>query len=97
MSNLKADLDRGVRAERLLTDPFIDEAFKAVSQSIHDRWEVCPVRDMEGAHQLRLMLKLLGDVRAVFESAVADGKAAAAELERLDSRRVLSPREWQGR
>ncbi len=90
------DVDRGQRAARLLADPMLQEAFGLVAQAIHERWADCPLRDREGAHELRLMLKLLGDVRAVLESTVADGKVAVAELERLN-RRVLTPAQWSGR
>ncbi len=93
---LQKDVERGARANALLEDPLLKEAFQSVEQAIHEKWAECPLRDKEGAHGLRLMLKLLGDVRAVLESTVADGKVAAAELERLN-RRVLSPAQWSGR
>lgn len=93
---LEADLERGARAARILADDTFTGAFDTVKQTIHEMWEACPIRDKEGAHELRLMLKLLGDVRGVLEAAVEDGKAAKAELERLNSHRVLSPREWKG-
>jgi hypothetical protein len=46
-----------------------------------------------GAHELKLMLKLLSDVRANLEQAVMDGKLAAAELK--TQRRELSPAEFR--
>jgi hypothetical protein len=83
---LQSDLDRGQKAERLVKDPMLAEAFELVRQAIHDQWENAPIRDHDGAHELKLMLKLLGDVRANLEHAIADGKIAALELQRQNSR-----------
>lgn len=91
--SLGADLERAQRAERILNDPTFDEAFKLVSAAIHEQWESAPIRDKDGAHELKLMLKLLGDVRANLERAIADGKLAAHELQKYNSR-VLSPAEF---
>lgn len=90
---LKQELDRGAKAEKLLADELFIEAFDLVAKAIHERWESCPLRDREGAHELKLQLKLLNDVRANLEQAVADGKLAAAEL-RQQARRELSPAEF---
>ena len=60
----------------------LTEAFTLVAQAIHEAWEACPLRDTDGAHVLKLQLKLLGDVRANLEQAVTDGKLAAAEIDR---------------
>lgn len=94
--NLPEQIERGNHAKRLLQDPLLSEAFENVSQAIHEQWAACPLRDREGAHELRLMLKLLGDVKTVLEGALADGKVAAAELDRIN-RKVLSPAQWSGR
>ena len=91
--NLNAEVDRGAKAEKLLNDPILDEAFGLVRTAIIEKWEVTPLRDRDGAHELKLMLKLLGDVRANLEQAVADGKLAAAELKQ-QARRDQSPAEY---
>jgi hypothetical protein len=93
--SLQEDAERGARAQRLLSDPMIGEAFNTVERAIHDRWAESPLRDLEGQHELRLMLNLLRDVKAVFEVAVSDGKAAIEELNRLN-RKTISPRQWKG-
>lgn len=94
--SLQGDVERGHRAKQLLDEPLIADAFESVRKAIHERWEVTPLRDTQGAHELLLMLKLLGDVRTVFETAVDDGKMAAEELKRLN-RNVISPKEFFGR
>jgi hypothetical protein len=93
--SLQEDAERGARAQRLLSDPMISDAFATVERAIHDRWAESPLRDFEGQHELRLMLNLLRDVKAVFEVAVSDGKAAVEELNRKN-RKTISPRQWKG-
>jgi hypothetical protein len=91
--NLQAELDQAVRAEKLLNDDTLTQAFTDVRQAIIDKWEATPLRDKDGAHELKLMLKLLSDVRANLEQAVSNGKLAAEELKRIN-RRDLSPASW---
>jgi hypothetical protein len=91
--SLALDIDRAHKADKLLKDEMLTEAFGLVRQAIIDRWEATPLRDQEGAHELKLQLKLLSDVRANLEQAVNDGKLAAAELKTQS--RVLSPKEWK--
>ena len=74
-------IDRAIRAERLLNDEDLKQAFSDVKKAIHDQWEKAPLRDEQGAHELKLMLKLLSDVRANLVRAVADGKLEAVEQE----------------
>lgn len=91
--SLEVDVERGRKADRLLQDPMLNEAFDLVHQAIHERWEACPLRDRDGAHELRLQLKTLNDVRANLEQAIQDGKLAAAELKTQNE--PLSPAQWR--
>jgi hypothetical protein len=79
--SLDADLDRASRAKALLDNPTLQEAFALVAQAIHEAWEAAPVRDTEGQQILKLELKLLANVKAQLELAIADGKKAAFELD----------------
>jgi hypothetical protein len=94
--NLPDQVSRGAEAQALLQNPFVQQAFKAVADAIHEQWANAPIRDVEGAHELKLMLKLLTDVQTVFELAVHDGRMASEELKRLNSK-VLSPKQWMNR
>jgi hypothetical protein len=78
---IETDLDRAHRAKAILDNPTYQESFELVRQAILEQWEATPIRDKDGAHELKLMLKLLGDVRANLERAIADGTMAAHELE----------------
>lgn len=95
--SLIEETQRGARAARLIADEAFRDAFDAVRNGIIERWEACPVRDKEGAHELKLMLKLLGDVKSVLEATIEDGKIASQKLDELNGRRVLTPKEWTGR
>lgn len=74
------DIDRGNRAQALLDDETLQAAFANVREAILTQIEGCPIRDTEGAEKLRLMLKLLRDVKANLETAVSNGKIAEVEL-----------------
>jgi len=91
--NLEKDLERGARAERLLADPLLTEAFSLVEQAIHEAWAAVPIRDHEAAHELKLQMHLLRSVRGNLEQALSDGKLAAEEVRRLN--RPLSPAQWR--
>ena len=74
------DLAKASKAAQLLNDETLQEAFDNVRQAIFNKIEQTPLRDDEGLRQLRMMLKLLRDVRANLEHALRDGKLAAEEL-----------------
>lgn len=93
---LETQVERGRQAQRILDDPLVREAFNSVGQTIHELWAECPVRDREGQHELKLMLKLLGDLKGYFDLAISDGSTAADEIRaREQSKRAYSPAEWK--
>ena len=96
MSELSKAVERGNHAQRLINDPLLQEAFALVRQAIHEQWEQSPLRDVEGQVALRSMLNHLRDVQAILEVAIADGKQAVEELNRLN-RKVLTPKEFFNR
>lgn len=75
-------LDRAAKAERIVNDPVYSAAYDEVRAAIQDAWASAPIRDKEGQHELKLMLKALTDVRAVFERSITDGKIVADDLKR---------------
>lgn len=78
-------IDRGSRADRLLKDDEFQAAVKSVRELLIAEWERCPIRDKDGAHEIKLMLKLLNDLQAHIRSVVEDGKLARIEVDRLES------------
>jgi|688.fasta_scaffold117774_3 hypothetical protein len=72
---------RADAAKRLLEDALMAEAFASVRTAILQRIEDAPLRDRDGVHELKLMLKLLRDVRGNLETFIRDGKIAALHIE----------------
>ena len=80
-------IDRGSRAEKLLSDKDLDGAFSNVKLAIYSAIDAAPVRATQGIMQLKLMLKLLRDVRANLEEAVRSGKLERATIEQEEKQR----------
>lgn len=93
-ADIKA-MGRAAKADALLKNEMFNEGFVLVRSALLERLENWSIQDTDGAEKLRLMLKLLRDVRANVEQAVRDGKVSAFRLD--EERRTLSPREWTGR
>jgi hypothetical protein len=96
VNNPEADVTRGAKAQALLQNEIYQDAWKNVRNAIHEKWELSPVRDLEGQQQLHLMLKLLNDLQSVFELAVTDGKEARRRLDDLH-KPILTPKQWMNR
>ncbi len=81
MPNLHKELELGAKAKRLLDDEIYQTAFNGVRQAIHDKWAASPIRDVEGQNQLRLMLKLLGDLEANIVEIANTGTLSEIQIE----------------
>lgn len=78
--SLDNEIAQGNKAELILSD--IAPYFDMVEAAILDKWKTSPVADVEGQHELRLMIKLLADVKANLHTAVETGKLAKIQIER---------------
>jgi hypothetical protein len=78
---LREDLERGSRAERLLNDPFVKDAFALVEAHIIGKFREAPIRDEEGVVKAKQLLHSLTLFRGVFEDAIRNGKLAANALD----------------
>jgi hypothetical protein len=67
-------LERANNAKSLLNNQEFQRAFDGVRQALLERFEECPIRDKEAQHEIKLMLKLLVDVKANLQSVVDSGK-----------------------
>ncbi len=83
---LTQELDRGARAKEILENELYLEAWTSVEQALIQKWRDCPVRDKEGQHELKLMLKLLDDVKANLVHVLETGKFAESRLQELKRR-----------
>jgi hypothetical protein len=80
--SLETDVNRAQQAKHLLDNPIYQESFKAVREAIVTAWSNAPIRDVDGQHELKLMLKLLTDLENNILRVVNDGKIAQIEIER---------------
>lgn len=80
--NLELDVTRAQQAKHLLDNPIYQESIKSVREAIIKAWSDAPIRDVDGQHELKLMLKLLTDLENNILRAVNDGKLAQIEIER---------------
>lgn len=79
---LRKQLEAAGKAKTVLESEAFQNAYGAVRGAILDAWEQCPVRDREGAHELKLMLKIHADILGHLKKAVDDGRFAAEELKK---------------
>lgn len=80
--NTQAELDRGFKAQQLLDNEIYQESIQTVREAIIAQWAESPIRDHEGQHELRLMLKLLNDLTANIKTVADTGKLAQIQIER---------------
>ena len=78
---LSVEIGRGARAKAVLDSDIYIEAFDSVRKAIFDKWESCPIRDKDGQHELKIMLKLLKDVDGYLRQVADTGKMASIQLE----------------
>ena len=79
--SLTDELRRGEQARLLLQNEMYVDAVTQVRQAIVDKWQQSPLRDREGHHELKLMLKLLGDLTGYIQTTMETGKMAQLQLE----------------
>lgn len=79
---LRKQMELGAKAKTVLDSEAFQKAMSSVRTAILDNWENCPIRDREGAHELKLMLKIQKDFEGHLRKAVEDGEFAAKELKR---------------
>lgn len=79
--NVDEELQRGDMASAVLENPIYAESWELVRNGIIAAWENAPIRDKEGQNELKLMLKVLGDVRKAVEQTMNTGKMARIQIE----------------
>jgi hypothetical protein len=80
---------RGQRADAILNDPMVQEAFVEIERILHNTWQNSDVADHEGRHNAYLSAKLLKRFKQYFENHIKKGKAADKELLRIKERSKL--------
>jgi hypothetical protein len=79
---LESESQRGNEAKSLLDNPLYQECVQSLREAIISKWRSTPIRDREGAHELKLMDKLLSDIEQYFKTIAETGKIADIQIER---------------
>lgn len=71
---------RGERAQLLLQDELLIDAFTLIEEELTEQWQNSPARDQEGREKLWLSLKLLHKLQRNLVTVMETGKIAKATL-----------------
>jgi hypothetical protein len=82
-ASLDETATRGARAEELLDNELLSEAFTALEASYVSAWRGTAIDDFAGREKLFLAINIVGKVRDHLASVIANGKLAQAELKEL--------------
>ncbi|VIO77373.1 hypothetical protein [Bradyrhizobium ivorense] len=74
---------KGVRAETLLDNELLTEAFGTLEQGYISAWRATTIDDVSAREKLFLAINIVGKVRDHLGAAIANGKLAQAELNEL--------------
>ena len=83
---LYAARDRGARAEALLKNELLQEAFRKLEDDYVAAWKNWPAADTAGRERLWQAVNVLGKLRDHLARMVADGKLAQRQLSELISK-----------
>jgi hypothetical protein len=82
-ASLNETATRGVRAEELLDNDLLAEAFTALEASYISAWRTTAIDESAGREKLFLAVNVVDKVRDHLASTIANGKLAQAELNEL--------------
>lgn len=75
--------ERAARAQRLLDDELLQEAFKSMDAEFIEKWRVTPVRDTEARERLWQAVNIVSLVRDYLGRAIINGRVAQRDLDEL--------------
>jgi hypothetical protein len=81
--NLAASTARGSRAQQLLDDELLKEAFASLDAEYIKAWREAPARDDDMRQRLWQAVNVLAKVRDHLIKIASDGRLAREEIERL--------------
>jgi hypothetical protein len=86
---LNLDVGRRARAEALLQNELLQEAFRKLEDRYIDEWRATGLRDTDARERLWQAVNAVRKVKDHLGSIVRDGKLAQCELDRLTDTRKL--------
>lgn len=91
---LSAAAAKAARAQNLLGNDLLAEAFKGLEDTYTAAWRATKVDQAEAREKLFIAVNIVGKVRDHLHSIVTDGKLAAAEL-RMIAETAERKQRWQ--
>lgn len=85
-------ISRADAAKRILEDPMVKDALRAIEDGIVEAWKDLPLRDVEGREHMHRMLHAKRKFEAVFAAHLQNGQIAAAELKAEEERKSIIER-----
>jgi len=82
-SKLTQDAARATRAQNLLGNDLLVEAFRGLEEAYTAAWRATTIDDVMGREKLFLAINIVGKVRDHLNVIVSNGKIAQAELKEL--------------
>lgn len=82
-SKLQQAAGKAVRAQELLEDDLLAEAFSGLEDSYAAAWRATTIDDVNSREKLFLAINVVGKVRDHLTAVVTNGKLAQAELKEL--------------
>ena len=80
---LQAAISRGARAEALLGNELLQEAFVRLERDYIEAWKISPARDTDGRERLWQAVNIVAKVHDHIVKVVNDGKLAQRHLNEL--------------
>jgi hypothetical protein len=80
---LQASISRAARAEALIKNELLQEAFKKLEDDYVAAWKTWPAADASGRERLWQAVNVLGKVKDHLARVAADGKLAQRQLSEL--------------
>ena len=79
-------MERGTKAEALLRNEILREAFEDLEKEFVSAWKNSGVGDAENRERLYMLCQNLSALEGYIKSVIEDGKLARAALDELQSR-----------
>lgn len=87
---LRARTARASRAKILLADEMFVGALKGVRDDVVKKITTCPVNDLDGLRQYRLMYELLDQIAGAIGQHVRTGVLAEDTLKKIEQRKLFA-------
>jgi hypothetical protein len=93
---LQTSIARGARAEALLKNELLQEAFVVLERDYIEAWKISPARDADGRERLWQAVNIVGKVRDHIVKVINDGKLSQRHLNDLSNSQESPERSRHG-